>query len=139
MINQNLKEWILQLVRFGLVGSCFTACDLALCVLWLNYFKLTEIETIIVNFAIFILPSFIAHGRVTFRKEGNLFLFVLSAVIALITRLSVITILNNYDIRGFISIFLTYGIVAILHFLFLKFYVFVKEYYKDKCFNLDNI
>ncbi|MEE0891608.1 MAG: hypothetical protein U0M61_07190 [Succinivibrio sp.] len=139
MINQSIKEWIGQLVRFGLVGSCFTACDLALCVLWLNYFKLTEIETIIVNFAIFILPSFITHGRVTFRKEGNLFLFVLSAVIALITRLSVITILNNYDIRGFISIFLTYGIVAVLHFLFLKFYVFVKEYYKDKCFNLDNI
>lgn len=82
MINQSIKEWIGQLVRFGLVGSCFTACDLALCVLWLNYFKLTEIETIIVNFAIFILPSFIAHGRVTFRKEGNLFLFVLSAVIA---------------------------------------------------------
>lgn len=73
MINQSIKEWIGQLVRFGLVGSCFTACDLALCVLWLNYFKLTEIETIIVNFAIFILPSFIAHGRVTFRKEGNLF------------------------------------------------------------------
>jgi len=73
-------EVALQIVRFGIVGLAATAVHAAVAI---TLVSLTEISPHIANviaFAVAFSVSFAGHSRFTFRKEGSLWRFIVTAL-----------------------------------------------------------